>query len=129
MRPRRDGNLFILGEAVTARSLAAALEAECRVGARVIHTLELTPELAGILSAGDLHLMEEAELQEACAGAKTVIADPLYGPILPRDCRLLRLPHEAFSGRIFRREIPILPTLDLNAFYTKTEMRDTHETL
>ena len=37
-----------------------------------------------------------------------VIADPCYADILPEGCELVRLPHLAFSGRIFLKEIPDL---------------------
>ena len=37
-----------------------------------------------------------------------VIADPCYGDVLPEGCSLIRLPHLAFSGRIFLSEIPDL---------------------
>ena len=37
---------------------------------------------------------------------KNNIADPLYRPICPIDSNFISLPHEAFSGRIYRDEIP-----------------------
>jgi hypothetical protein len=45
-----------------------------------------------------------------------VIADPLYRPILPSGCKLISLPHEAFSGRIARSDIPDLTKLSIQAF-------------
>ena len=36
---------------------------------------------------------------------ETVIADPLYQYILPENVQLVRLPHFAFSGRCFQREM------------------------
>lgn len=119
-----DGDIFIIGESVTARSLAAAMALECGVRPRVVYPLELTPELSGVLSAGDIHAMEEEDIQTVCKGASVVIADPLYQPILPKDCRFISLPHEAFSGRIFRRDIPNLPTLDIKLWYTQTERKE-----
>lgn len=113
----QNGDIFILGESITARSLAAALQLECGVTPRVIYTLEQLPELEGVLSTGDLHATEEEDIQRACANARTVIADPLYRPILPKDCRFISLPHEAFSGRIARKDIPNLPLLDLKHWY------------
>lgn len=118
-----DGDIFIIGESVMSRSLAAAIQAECGARPRVVYPLELTAELSGVLSAGDIHAMEEEEIQDACKEASLVIADPLYRPILPKDCRFLSLPHEAFSGRIFRRDIPKLPTLDIKPWYTQTERK------
>ena len=37
-----------------------------------------------------------------------VIADPLYRPICPAEATFVPLPAEAFSGRIWREEIPDL---------------------
>ena len=119
-----NGDVYILGESVTARSMAAALEMECGVTPRVIYTLEQLPELQGVLSPGDVHAMEEAEIQSACAGARTVVADPLYRPVLPKDCRLISLPHEAFSGRIARRDIPNLPILNLRRWFAPSMKKE-----
>ena len=52
--------------------------------------------------------MEESEVTDALKGAKTVIADPLWKPVVPETAKFVPLPHEAFSGRIFRRDIPVL---------------------
>ncbi len=48
------------------------------------------------------------EIEEALRGAKRVIADPLYKPIVPAKSEFYPLPHEAFSGRIYRKQIPNL---------------------
>lgn len=39
-----------------------------------------------------------------------MIADPLYRPIVPQDSQFFPLPHEAYSGRIYRKQIPNLVT-------------------
>ena len=75
------------------------------IGARVICPVE-TPD--GVLSACDLQLEDEEEIEEALRGAKRVIADPLYKPIVPAKSEFYPLPHEAFSGRIYRKQIPNL---------------------
>lgn len=115
------GDTFIIGEGITSRSLAAAISRECGVTPRVIDPLEQLPELRGVLSDGDIPAMEEEDIQSACRGASLVIADPLYRPILPHGCAFLPLPHEAFSGRIFRKDIPILPTLPIKSWYAQAE--------
>ena len=51
---------------------------------------------------------DEEEIEEALRGAKRVIADPLYWRIVPAKSEFLPLPHEAFSGRIYRKQIPNL---------------------
>lgn len=105
-RAQAETDFFIIGESVLSRSLAYAIKLECGIMPRVIYPLELLTELDGILSDADIHAMEEEEIAHACAGAKLVIADPLYRPVIPKDCRFISLPHEAFSGRIARKQIP-----------------------
>ena len=95
----------IIGESVTAKSLAAALAVGYGIGARVICPVE-TP--AGILGPCDLQIEDEEDIEAALRGAKRVIADPLYRPIVPAESAFYALPHEAFSGRCYRKDIPNL---------------------
>jgi len=108
-----EKDFFIIGESVLSRSLAYAVKLECGMMPRVIYPLELLTELDGILSDDDIHAMEEEEIAKVCAGAKLVIADPLYRPVLPKDCKFFPLPHEAFSGRIARKQIPDYTKINL----------------
>ena len=98
-----SGDTVIIGEYVTSASLAAALEAEAGISARVVCPLE--SELA---DSGGERIKEESETAAALTGAKTVVADPLWKPVVPESARVVPLPHEAFSGRIFRGQIPDL---------------------
>ena len=95
----------IIGESVTAKSLAAALAVGYGVQAKVICPVE-TP--AGILGPCDLQIEDEEDIEAALRGAKRVIADPLYRPIVPAESAFYTLPHEAFSGRCYRKDIPNL---------------------
>lgn len=95
----------IVGESVTAKSLAAALAVGYGIGARVICPVE-APD--GVLGACDLRLEDEEEIEQALRGARRVIADPLYRRIVPAKSEFYPLPHEAFSGRIYRKQIPNL---------------------
>ncbi len=104
---------FIIGESVTSRSLAAAVSMKTGITPAVVHTLEDLPELEGILTPGDIHAMEEEEIQEACAEADIVTADPMYDPVMPAESVKIALPHEAFSGRIYRNDIPNMTKDDL----------------
>ncbi len=110
--PSSACGIRIVGESVISRSIAAAVGLQTGNVPQVVSTLEALPELAGICAAGDVQAMEEDEIQAVCCDAAIVIADPLYRPILPSDCRLLRMPHEAFSGRIYRGEMPDLTKFD-----------------
>jgi len=103
--PAADAELLILGESVTARSLASAIHLTYGKEVKVICTLETE---AGILSANDLHYAEEEDIFSALKGAKGVIADPMFKPAVPEGCTFYALPHEGCSGRIWRKQIPDL---------------------
>ena len=101
------GDIVIIGEAVTSVSLASALELAAGKAVRVICPTECDPAL---LREKDLLLQSEEEIAAALAGAKTLIADPLFRPVCPETARFVELPAENFSGRIWRQEIPNLIT-------------------
>ena len=104
---RGDGKIILIGEAVTARSLACAIELETGKSTRVISPTCLDRTL---LRQSDVLCREEAELEELLQQADVVIADPLYRPICPKHAAFVNLPTEAFSGRMFRDQIPELVT-------------------
>ncbi len=108
----RQPETAVIGESVAAGSLARAVCAETGESAQVLCPLETCPE---IFPPGGAKAPSEEDLAESLKPFKTVIADPLYRPVCPKDCRFVPLPHEAFSGRIFRKEIPNL-TADFGAF-------------
>lgn len=99
------GDIVLIGEGVTALSLASALELTTGKAVRVICPTECDDCL---LREKDLLLQSEEEIVAAMAGAKTVIADPLFQPICPETARFAALPAENFSGRIWRQDIPNL---------------------
>ncbi len=100
-----EGEILIIGEGVTAVSLASALELETGRGAKVICTTEYHSTL---LRPKDIHAIWEEEIEEALTGAAVMMADPLFRPICPAGVKFVALPSEAFSGRIYREEIPDL---------------------
>lgn len=99
------GEIVVVGEGITSLSLAQAIELETGRGARVFCATECETE---ILRKKDQVTFDEEEIEEALAGVKIMIADPLYRPICPKETRFVPLPTEAFSGRIYRDEIPDL---------------------
>ena len=72
------------------------------IDATVICPLETEPEYIG---ENVLLFSSEEEIKAAIAEAKTVIADPIYKTICADETNFIALPHEAFSGRIYRKEI------------------------
>ena len=94
-------SVAIIGEYVFASSLCAALSKH-GISAYPVCPLESRLKAKPSDSAADEHAISE-ELKSA----GTVIADPLYKP-LSKGKKFIPLPHEAYSGRIFRSSIPDL---------------------
>lgn len=91
----------IIGEPVIMGSLAAAISEKYRIPVQVLCPLE-TRE--GLLAPGDLEFSGEEALIQALAETEIVIGDPLYQPLCGNR-RFYQLPHQAFSGRCFRKEM------------------------
>ena len=117
----RDGSTYekgfaaVIGEGITSLSLAGAIELECGIPAKVLCATEC-PE--GILRECDRMTPDEDDIIPELEGAAFVIADPLYKPIVPESATFIPLPSEAFSGRIYRDEIPDLVG-DINELLNK----------
>ena len=94
--------ITLIGEAVTMGSLAAAIEKKYHKAVRVICPLETN---AGLLAPNDRVAKGEEEVQEFLKDARIIVADPLYRPICPKRSSFYELPHIAFSGRIFLKNI------------------------
>lgn len=96
-----DGQILIIGEEVFAQSLAAAIN-------------QLTPDCRHELRAFAVwpdvdHGFPEDVLAELIRKSRYIIGDPLYRTI-PHDSKqntFVDFPHEAYSGRIFRDQIPV----------------------
>ena len=99
----KDAEITIVGESIMSESLAYAISKEKNKTVNVISSLETDEKL---LLAGDKIAMFEDDIEKCLKNSKTIIADPLFRPICPLDSNFISLPHEAFSGRIYRDEIP-----------------------
>ena len=95
----------IIGESIISRSLASAVFLEYGKTSRVICPIEAD---AGVLSGADIMLQDEEDIRENLKSAKIIIADPLYRRVSPPGAKFFELPHEAYSGRCFRKNIPNL---------------------
>ena len=109
------GFVAVIGEGITSLSLASTIELECGIPAKVLCATEC-PE--GILRECDRITPDEDDIIPELEGAAFVIADPLYKPIVPESAKFISLPSEAFSGRIYRDEIPDLVD-DVNELLNK----------
>lgn len=100
--PAVKGETVIIGETLWSSSLACALQLEKNTDVRVLNPLE---EAFAFVTAGDLHVPDENAVSAAFAEARVIYGDPLYKPVAPGEARFVDLPHEAFSGRCFRKNM------------------------
>ena len=108
---RGSGRLVtMIGEAVFAASLRQCLTSDLGEGnVRIACPLE---DPCGVLSPDDVLLRGEEDAARVMRDSDLVIADPLYEVLLDgkrsdgAGTTFVRFPHEAFSGRMFRDEIP-----------------------
>lgn len=98
-------DIIVIGEAVTSCSFAKALMQETGKCARVLCGVDAEDEL---LSEQCIFARDEAEIIPHLENAKIIIADPMYRPICSKKAKFVELPHEGFSGRIYRDQIPQL---------------------
>ena len=115
-RGGETNDTVIIGESINAVSLATALYYECGKSSRVICPL---PTDDSILADYDLRLSAEEDIEQALKdlAPKTVIADPLYKYIVPAGTHFIGLPHFAFSGRCFERDMKDLIYTDIKEYF------------
>ena len=101
----KKGFAAVIGEGVYSLSLASTIEMECGIPAKVLCATECPED---ILRECDRMTPDEDDIIPELEGAAYVIADPLYKPIVPESVKFIPLPSEAFSGRIYRDDIPDL---------------------
>ena len=97
-----SGNVYIIGESVISQSLKAALALRYGIEATVICPLGSEPEYT---EKDVLLLSSEEDIKKAITDADTVIADPIYKTICSEKVNFVAMPHEAYSGRIYRKEV------------------------
>lgn len=96
--------IICIGEPIFMNSLRICLQQDFgfdQIG--IICPSEITENL---LSESDFKTHEECEIEAIVAQAKMVIADPLYQPLVKG--KFIPLPHWAYSGRMFQKEMPII---------------------
>ncbi len=98
-------DIIIIGESVNSLSLSEAITAETKMNVKVISAVD-TPR--SLISKSCVKATYEDEIIPIIKNARNIIADPMYMPICSDSTNFIRLPHEAFSGRIYRDEIPNL---------------------
>ena len=111
--------ILLIGEPVMMKSMAETIrscrpltfgengcEEEKEFYVRIISPMRGLPRE---IAEGTDEIVLEDELREACRRADLVIADPLYARLLPEAPeKFIKLPHVAYSGRFYEKEIPVL---------------------
>lgn len=99
-RKSQGGKCVIVGDMVFSGSLARALESEAGFDCMVIDPLNSPQELR---AAGDAAADQECEFAPYFEAAELVIADNMYEVIVPKNKSMIKVPHEAFSGRCYHK--------------------------
>ncbi len=119
--------ILLIGEPVMMKSMAETLKAngllksdedgcgkEKKLSVRIISPMRGLPRE---IAEGTDEIVLEDKLREACRMADLVIADPLYARLLPeKPEKFIKLPHVAYSGRFYEKEIPVLVGERLDAW-------------
>lgn len=119
--------ILLIGEPVVMKSMAETLKAngslksdedgcgkEKKLSVRIISPMRGLPRE---IAEGTDEIVLEDDLREACRRADLVIADPLYARLLPEEQdKFIKLPHVAYSGRFYEKEIPVLVGERLDAW-------------
>ena len=92
----------VIGETLWSSSLCCALQMERGINAKVLNPLE--SEFA-FIKEDEISVVDEDDAAKEFAKVSTVYADPLYKPIVPAGTAFVSVPHEAFSGRCFRKDM------------------------
>ena len=92
----------VIGETLWSSSLCCALQLERNESCHVLNPLE---ENFAFMQGDEITVPDENAVEKAFSGVSTVYGDPLYKFIVPGDTRFVSVPHEAFSGRCFRKNM------------------------
>ena len=95
-------DITFIGEPVTMGSLAAVIEQKYRKKVQLLCPLEITE---GLLRQEDEVIRGEEAMEEKLKTARIIVADPLYRPICPESATFYEMPHIAFSGRIYLKNL------------------------
>ena len=93
----------VVGEAVTMGSLAADIRLRTGKNVRLINTAELVSE--ELLGVHDSFPRGEDEISAEIAKYHEIYADPLFEIVCRKDTAFHRVPHFAYSGRVYLKEM------------------------
>ncbi len=136
---RNHRQTYIIGEWVWAMALRCSLIAEygydrvsviCPLESEELFADRLLTgreeRISGVLDAAvraGAFLEDEDQIEERLKDAELVIADPIYRRALPKDRAVdfIEFPHEGYSGRIYRKDIPVFIGEQWNQWFESRE--------
>ncbi|MBR1749752.1 MAG: oxalate:formate antiporter [Ruminococcus sp.] len=110
-RQQKENDTIIIGESIMSMSIASAIG-----GADVISPLPCDERMLMLCDSTDYAEEDIEELLKDKAPLK-VIADPLYKYIVPKGGKLIEIPHFAFSGRCFQKDMKNIITTGLGEYF------------
>lgn len=136
---RNHRQTYVIGEWVWAMALRYSLIAEygydrvsviCPLESEELFADRLLTgreeRIPGVLDAAaraGAFLEDEDQIEEQLRDAELVIADPIYRRALPKDRAVdfIEFPHEGYSGRIYRKDIPVFIGRQWNQWFENRE--------
>ncbi len=100
---RGKAETAVVGEAVTAGSLGASVCLEKGAPVRIVNTAELVSEK--LLGEDDSYPRGEDEITAEIRKYNEIYADPLFEIVCNKDTEFHRVPHLAYSGRVYLEEM------------------------
>ena len=108
--------IYAVGEAVWAASVCASLRED--FGFTNVSAIAAADGGEALIGEGDYAIIDEDDIFAKLIDAGAVIADPLYKPALPGiDRQFIPFPHEGYSGRIYRKDIPLMVGENFNIWF------------
>ena len=115
----KDKKALVIGEQVFSNALRNCLAAD--FGLNDITVLcPLFPEKT-LCADNDIITDTEADIKEIMKDYDIIVADPIYRRILSsnQNCIFIDMPHEAFSSRVYREQIPVIISEKANDYFEK----------
>ena len=109
---KKNMDLGVIHECIYAGSLGCALSLEGGNSVRILSPLETDRML---LAPGDNKIPYETDCLELFGELSSLAADDMYKPVLPQEVQFFSLPHEAYSGRCYRKKIRNLIANNFNS--------------
>lgn len=108
----RPCDVLVIGEPVYLLSMGSLLRHELGMSSvRLLCPLADAPQL--LLRHVETASVEPV-IREECRKARRVLADPIYARLLPDEPgKFISLPHEAYSGRHYHDEMPVIAGPDI----------------